>query len=91
MSFIRMILLWFIVASVLFLMLSVYLRSLTRERLEKEWAEDHPDGGDETAREAYIDAGMLAYRTGLWPKLLWLIYLVPAVFVLVTHLATSYF
>lgn len=91
MSFIRMILLWFIVASVLFLMLSVYLRSLTREKLEKAWDAENPEGGDAAERSAYIEAGMEAYRTGFWPKLLWFIYLVPAVFIFVTHLATTYF
>jgi hypothetical protein len=69
--------------SVLYLLLSVYSRSVERERLEKAWDADPPEGAGETERRAYIERGMEAYSHSLRRKLIWLVYVVPTVLVAV--------
>lgn len=59
--------------SVLYVLLSVYLRSLERERLEKEW----DAGGVPGTREDHIDRGLAAHRNSLRKRLLWLVYIIP--------------
>ena len=59
--------------SVLYVLLSIYLRSLERERLEKEW----DAGGVAGERDDHIRRGLLAHRNGLRVKLLWLVYIIP--------------
>lgn len=59
--------------TVLYVLISIYARSLERERLEKEWdAEQGP--GD---RESFVSAGMERYRGSLRRRLLWGVYIVP--------------
>jgi hypothetical protein len=59
--------------TVLYVLISIYARSLERERLEKEW--DAAQGpGD---RAAHIEQGMAAYAGSLRRKLLWGVYIVP--------------
>ncbi len=62
-----------------YFLVSIYSRSVERERLEKEWDADHPDGGSEAGRDAYIEQGMDDYAHSLRRKLIWLVYIVPAV------------
>ncbi len=76
---IRLVIFGFLALSVIYVVVSLYSRSVRREKLENSWDEDHPDGGDESARNAYIEAGMHAYETGLRRKLIVLVYIVPAV------------
>lgn len=59
--------------SVLYVILSIYLRSLERERLEKEW----DAGGIAGDRDGHIQRGLVAHRHGLRVKLLWLVYIIP--------------
>lgn len=69
----------FIAMTVLYVLLSIYSRSLRREELEKQW--DAAQGpGD---RREFIEAGMKAYQTGLRRKLLWLVYVIPTLVFLV--------
>jgi len=67
----------FIGLSVVYLLVSVYSRSIRREKLEKRWDADHPDGGDPAARDAYIEAGMTAYHHSLRRRLIVLVYVLP--------------
>lgn len=72
-AMIRLAVVAFIVMTVFYALLGVYLRSLRREELEKEW--DLSQGpGD---REDFLEAGMASYQKGLWYKLLWLVYILP--------------
>jgi Mg2+/citrate symporter len=59
--------------SVLYVLLSIYLRSLERERLEKEW----DGGGIPGDRDAHVHQGLSAHRHSLRKKLLWLVYIIP--------------
>lgn len=65
----------FVVLTLAYGLLSIYARSVERERLEKTF-----DKGDvEGTRDAYIEAGMLAYKHSLRQRLIWLVYIIPAV------------
>ena len=81
MGFIRLIVFGFVGLSVLYLMISVYSRSVRRERLEKEFDADHPDNVDQDARDAYVAEGIAAYNSSIRPKLIGLVYVVPTVVV----------
>lgn len=61
--------------SVLYLLISVYARSLERERLEKRWDAGHGEGD----RQTYIQLGLERYRKSLRRRLLWGVYIVPLV------------
>lgn len=91
MGLIRLFFLWFIGASVLYLMIAIYSRSVRRERLETEWAEAHPDGGDGAEREAFIEGGMADYQASFRPKLIALVYVVPLIAIITIHISTTYF
>lgn len=80
-----------VLLSVVYLLVSIYSRSVRRERLEKEWDSD-PDnlGAAQDARDAYIEAGMQAYRGSLRRKLIVLVYIIPMAVVLATVYAVNY-
>ncbi|WP_415183355.1 hypothetical protein [Phaeovulum sp.] len=80
----------FIGLSLIYFLMSVYSRSLARERLEKEWAEDPPEGSGETERDAYIRAGMRDYEKSLRKKLVVLVYIIPALVIGVTIYLVNY-
>ncbi|HHI70787.1 MAG TPA: hypothetical protein ENJ91_07275 [Rhodobacteraceae bacterium] len=84
MGFIRLVVLGFIAMTVAYFVISVYSRSVRREKLEDAWDADHPDGGDPVARDAYIEEGMAEYENGFRKKLIWLVYIIPTVAVIVT-------
>lgn len=65
----------FVALSVIYVLVSIYSRSVRRERLEKQWdARQGP--GD---RAAFIAQGMADYQKSLRRRLLWLVYIVPTV------------
>jgi hypothetical protein len=72
-GWLRLLALSFVVLTVVYVLVSIYSRSVRRERLE----ETYDAGGVEGDRDAYIAAGMEAYRHGLRRKLIWLVYVIP--------------
>ncbi|NDV02315.1 hypothetical protein [Pseudoroseicyclus tamaricis] len=78
MGFVIFVLVLFALLTVIFLSVSAYSRSVRRERLEEEWAEENP-GADLAEREAYVEAGMERYFSGFRRRLIVLIYVVPVV------------
>jgi len=64
-----------ILLTVVYFLVSIYSRSVRREKLEKRWVSEGLEGD----RDAWIEAGMKAYDKGLKKRLLWLIYIVPVV------------
>ena len=70
----------FIGLSVVYWMVSVYSRSVRRERLEKEF----DAGGVAGGRDDYIRAGLDHYEHGLRKRLIVLVYIIPTVIVAVT-------
>ncbi|QYK42299.1 MAG: hypothetical protein KF887_04010 [Paracoccaceae bacterium] len=65
----------FLALSLVYVVVSIYSRSVRRERLEKQW--DAAQGPGE--RRAFIEAGMVAYQKSLRRRLIWLVYVIPAV------------
>ncbi len=76
----RLIVLALIGLTVVYFLVSIYSKSVRREKLEKEWDTD-PAREDvpEADRTAFIEAGMDVYRHGLKRRLLWLIYIIPMI------------
>ena len=83
---IRAAVLGFILLSVVYVLVSIYSRSERREKLEKKF----DAGGIEGNRDAYIEAGMQAYKKSLRLRLLWLVYIIPAVVVSATVYFVNY-
>ena len=76
----------FVLLSVVYWLVSVYSRSVRREKLEKKF----DAGGIEADRQAYIEAGMQAYNKSLRRRLIWLVYIIPAVGVSATVYFVNY-
>ncbi len=72
-GWLRLAVMGLIVLTVAYFLVSIYSRSVRREKLEKRWAAEHMQGD----RDAWIEAGMKAYDKGLKKRLLWLIYILP--------------
>jgi hypothetical protein len=81
----------FVILTVVYIAVSIYSRSVRREKLEKAWDTDPAREGAATdERDAYIEAGMEAYRHGLRRKLIWLVYIIPMAVVLATVYYVNY-
>ena len=72
-AFFKLALFGYIGLTVLYWLLSIYFRSLERERLEKTY--DHEGGTG--SREAFITDGMKAYEGSLRRRLVWLVFVIP--------------
>ncbi len=84
-------LLAFVVLTVVYLVVSIYSRSMRREKLEKAWDSDPArEGAAKDERDAYIRSGMEAYRHSLRRKLIILVYILPMAVVLATVYAINY-
>lgn len=77
-GFFKLALFGYLGLTVLYWLLSVYYRSVERERLER----DYDDGGVGGEREAHVRAGLAAYDRSLKRKLVLLVYVVPTAVVL---------
>ncbi len=85
-GWIRLAFVAFVLLTVVYLLVSVYSKSVRREKLEKRF----DAGGVEGDRDAYIEAGMAAYRGGLRKRLILLVYIVPIVSTAVTVYFVNY-
>lgn len=74
-GFLKFFLIGLVGLTVLYGLLSVYVRSLTRERLEKEWEEMGSNG----VRDDYVEQGMKDYAQSIRPKLLLGVYILPLI------------
>ncbi len=77
MGFVRLVGFGFIALTVIYLSISIYSRSVRKERLENEFDEKFPDGGETGARDTFIAEGMRAYNSSIRPKLIGLVYVIP--------------
>ena len=71
----RLMVLGFLALTVVYVVVSLYSRSVRRERLEKQWDEEVGTGD----RDAFIEEGLRTYRGSLRRKLIWGVYIVPMV------------
>lgn len=78
MGLIRFVIIWAVVLTVIYFSISLYSRSVRREKLEDEWAEANPDG-DPDDRAAFVEAGMAEYESGFRRRLIWLVYIIPTI------------
>jgi|APFEC2959095136_1045048.scaffolds.fasta_scaffold00101_31 hypothetical protein len=85
-AFARLVVVLLIVQTVFYVLIRIYVRSLRREKLEKRWEREGAQGD----RDAYVEAGMREFDASLKPKLLLLVYVIPAVAVGVILYATSF-
>jgi len=89
-ALIRLAVVSFVLMTVVYFLVSIYSRSVRREKLEKRWDAEPPEGADAAARDAYIEQGMQDYQSGLRPKLILLVYVIPAVFVIGALIVTNW-
>jgi Ca2+/Na+ antiporter len=68
----------FVLLTALYLILSLWSRSVRRERLEEEWDSEIRTGD----RDAFIEEGLRAYDRSLRRKLILVVYVIPVLFVL---------
>ena len=86
MGIIRSAVIGIVLLTVVYLIVAMYSRSVRREKLENKF-----DTGDvQGDRNAYITDGMQAYEKGLKRRLIWLVYIVPAVIVITTVYLVNY-
>ncbi len=90
MGLIKLVVFGFIGLSVIYFAISVYSRSVRREKLEKWWAEENPGSDDMAARAAYVERGMAEYNASIRPKLILLVYIIPTLVVIGTLVATNW-
>lgn len=89
MGFVRLVLFGFIGLSIVYLCISVYSRSVRREKLEKAWAEENAGNTDMAARDSYVEKGIAAYNNSFRPKLIGLVYVIPTVIVMAIVYTTN--
>jgi heme A synthase len=68
----------FVLLTAIYLVLSIWSRSVRRERLEEEWDSEIRSGD----RDAFIEEGIRAYDRSLRRKLILGVYVIPVLFVL---------
>jgi hypothetical protein len=79
MAFIKLVIFGFIALTVIYWSVSLYSRSIRKERLEKSFDAANPGSTDRAARDAFVAAGMQAYNASIRPKLIGLVYVVPTI------------
>ena len=90
MRFVQMFVVAVVGLSIVYWAISVYSRSVRREKLEKRWDADHAGQPDPEARRTYVETGMARYEKGFRKKLIWLVYIVPLVIMAVIYYLTNY-
>lgn len=77
MSFVRLVVFGFLALSVVYLCISLYSRSVRREKLEEEWNDTAPEDATPDMRADFIAKGMAVYESGLRKKLILLVFVIP--------------
>lgn len=76
-GFLRLVVFGALGLGIAYWLMLVYMRSLKREALEKEWAEAEAEGQEIGPRERFVGDGLAAYEGSLRRKLIWLVVIVP--------------
>lgn len=79
MQFVRFAVLGLVILTVVYWTISVYSRSVRREKLEEWWDELNAEGRAEVDRETYVQEGLAEYDKGIRPKLILLVYVIPII------------
>lgn len=89
-AFVRLAVFGLIALTVAYFLVSIYSRSVRREKLEKEWDAAPPEGATAADRDAHIETGMQEYEHGLRKKLIILVYIIPIIVVGVLVYLTNF-
>lgn len=73
MIIIRLFIILFFVLTVIYVSLSLYSRSVRKDKLEEEWFQEGRPGN----RDAFVKAGLEEYNNSLRKKLLLGVYVIP--------------
>lgn len=83
-ALIRLILVVILIEGVFYILLSLYIRSLRRERLEEHWDRRHPEStGYGPDRREFVDRSMARFRKSLQSRLLLLVFVLPTLAIMV--------
>lgn len=74
MGFVRLVVFGFVALGIIYLSISVYSRSVRKEKLENAY-DENPVAG--MTRDAYVKQGVEAYNKSFRPKLIGLVFVVP--------------
>ena len=74
MGLIRLVVFGFVALGIIYLSISIYSRSVRREKLEDEY-DENPVAG--MTRDAYVQKGVEAYNKSFRPKLIGLVFVIP--------------
>jgi len=81
----------FIALSIIYVLVSLYSRSVRREKLEERADAAISEGTlDPAGRNTYIEDGMRAYEQSLRKKLIWGVYVVPITLVIILIYVTNF-
>lgn len=73
MVIIRLFVMMFVVLTVIYVSLSLYSRSVRKDKLEEEWFQEGQHGD----KDAFVKAGLEEYNNSLRRKLLLAVYVIP--------------
>jgi hypothetical protein len=76
-ALIRLVVVGLVVMTVFYFLISIYSRSLRKEKLENRWQEEGGTGD----RDTYVEEGLKRYDASIRPKLILLVYVVPTLVV----------
>ena len=76
-GFARLMIVGLIGLTLAYWLMLIYMRSLRREALEKDWDKAVAEGQQPGPREAFVEDGLAAYEGSLRRKLIWLEVIVP--------------
>lgn len=74
----RLVIIGFVILTIIYVGVSLYSRSVRRDKLEREWDEEVKKGD----REDFVEDGLDEYEHSFRRKLIWLVYIIPVVIVL---------
>ncbi len=74
MGLVRLVVFGFVALGIIYLSISIYSRSVRREKLEKAY-DENPVAG--MTRDAYVQQGVEAYNKSFRPKLIGLVFVIP--------------
>lgn len=78
MALVRLVVFGFIALGVIYLSISIYSRSVRREKLEKQY-DAEPVAG--MTRSEFVEQGVTAYNNSFRPKLIALVFVIPPIIV----------
>lgn len=72
-ALIRLAIFLLVFLTIIYVLVSIYSRSVRRERLEKRWEAEGSIGD----RDTYVREGLARYQASLRRRLIWLVYIIP--------------